>query len=111
MRTCGSHWSRWLNSPVGNGRRLRVALLWFWRPLGAGSGKRRAFGIRLLADMRTVLGTAEAKTTVAILDRLHKADESPWADIRGKPLSDLGLARRSTRLWHQAPANAVRGFD
>ena len=62
--------------------------------LGRGEREEKSLGIRLLADMRVVLGTAEAKTTVAILDRLHKADESPWADIRGKPLSDLGLAAR-----------------
>ena len=62
--------------------------------LGRGEREEESLGIRLLADMRAVLGTAEAKTTVAILDRLHKVDESPWADIKGKPLSDLGLAAR-----------------
>ena len=53
-----------------------------------------SLGLRLLADMRVVFGVDEAKTTVAILDRLAKLDESPWADIKGKPLTDLGLARR-----------------
>jgi hypothetical protein len=62
--------------------------------LGRGEREEESLGIRLLADMRVVLGTTEAKTTVAILDRLHKIDESLWADIRGKPLNDLGLARR-----------------
>ena len=34
-----------------------------------------SLGLRLLADMRTVLGDDEAKTTCAILDRLQKLDE------------------------------------
>ena len=53
-----------------------------------------SYGLRLLADMRTVLGTEDTKTTVAILDKLLKSDESPWNDIRGKPLTDRGLAMR-----------------
>ena len=53
-----------------------------------------SYGLRLLADMRTVLGTEDIKTTVAILDKLQKLDESPWNDIRGKPLTDRGLAMR-----------------
>jgi hypothetical protein len=28
------------------------------------------------------------------LQALTEVDESPWADIRGKPLSDVGLAAR-----------------
>ncbi|MGO8925126.1 MAG: DUF3631 domain-containing protein [Xanthobacteraceae bacterium] len=51
-------------------------------------------GVRLLADMRTVLADDEQAATSAILDKLHKLDESPWADIRGKPLNDRGLAVR-----------------
>ena len=55
-----------------------------------------SLGLRLLADMRTVLGDDEAKTTVGILDKLQKLDESPWASVgkSGKPLSDRGLAVR-----------------
>jgi uncharacterized protein DUF3631 len=36
----------------------------------------------------------ETKFTSAILDELHKKDESPCNDIKGKPLSDRGLAER-----------------
>jgi Protein of unknown function (DUF3631) len=53
-----------------------------------------SLGLRLLSDMRTVLGDDEAKTTSAILDKLQKLDESPWQDIGGKPLTDRGLAVR-----------------
>jgi hypothetical protein len=53
-----------------------------------------SLGLRLLADMRAVLGAEDAKTTSAILDRLQKLDESPWVDVKGKPLTDRGLAVR-----------------
>ena len=55
-----------------------------------------SLGLRLLADMRTALGDDEAKTTTAILDKLQKLDESPWAAVgkSGKPLTDRGLATR-----------------
>jgi hypothetical protein len=49
-------------------------------------------GIRLLADMRTVLGDDDQAATTVILDKLLALPESLWADIRGKPLTDRGLA-------------------
>jgi uncharacterized protein DUF3631 len=87
--------------------------------LGRSEREEESLGVRLLGDMRTVLGNADTKTTVAILDRLHKLEESPWADIRGKPLSDLGLARRlrgygiKPRLMRFDPdpkTNPARGY-
>jgi hypothetical protein len=60
--------------------------------------------LRLLADMRTVLGDDEQAATTVILDKLHALDESPWADIRGKPLNDRGLATR-LRPYHIKPRN------
>jgi hypothetical protein len=44
--------------------------------------------------MRTVLGDDDQAATSAILEKLHKLDEAPWGDIRGKPLNDRGLAVR-----------------
>jgi hypothetical protein len=44
--------------------------------------------------MRTVLGDDDQAATTTILNKLHTLDESPWADIRGKPLNDRGLAAR-----------------
>ena len=32
--------------------------------------------------------------TKRLLVKLHKLPESPWAEIRGKPLDDRGLATR-----------------
>src|SRR5262249_53204785 len=51
-------------------------------------------GVRLLSDTRAVLGDEEQMPTAAVLDQLHKLDESPWADIKGKPLNDRQLALR-----------------
>ena len=51
-------------------------------------------GITLLRDLRTVFGQADRLPTEAILDRLHELVESPWGDLRGKPLDARGLARR-----------------
>jgi hypothetical protein len=53
-----------------------------------------SLGIRLLADCKTVLGTAEAVFTTAILRALHDLPEAPWGDLKGKPLNDRGLAVR-----------------
>ena len=53
-----------------------------------------SLGIRLLADLRQVFGEADVMATETILTDLHALDESPWADIRGKPLDSRGLANR-----------------
>ena len=55
-----------------------------WRP--------PSLGVRLLADMRIVLGEADAKPTVEILKALTELPESPWIDIKGKNLTDRRLA-------------------
>ena len=51
-------------------------------------------GVNLLADLREVFGDRDAMSTEAILTSLHSLPESPWKDIRGKPLNDRGLAGR-----------------
>jgi hypothetical protein len=53
-----------------------------------------SLGIRLLSDLRHVFGNADVQATETILRALHALDESPWADIKGKPLNDRGLAVR-----------------
>ena len=53
-----------------------------------------SLGILLLGDLRKVFGAYDLLSTQTILEALHKLDESPWADIRGKPLDDRGLAAR-----------------
>lgn len=51
-------------------------------------------GVRLLKDVHTCFGDLDRLTTEELLDRLHKLEESPWGDLRGKPLDARGLARR-----------------
>jgi hypothetical protein len=57
-------------------------------------GRGEGHGIRLLSDLRKIFGGDKYKLTTVILKALAEVDESPWADIRGKPLSDVGLANR-----------------
>jgi Protein of unknown function (DUF3631) len=53
-----------------------------------------SLGIRLLSDIRDAFGTTDKLPTKTLLERLHAISEAPWADIRGKPLNDAGLAKR-----------------
>jgi hypothetical protein len=53
-----------------------------------------SLGIRLLADLRTVFGDETEMHSKAILAALVALPESPWADMRGKPLDERGLAHR-----------------
>jgi hypothetical protein len=52
-----------------------------------------SLGIRLLADLRTVFAGEDAMFTADILSKLTALDESPWGDLRGKPLDARGLSR------------------
>jgi len=60
--------------------------------------RRVTLGVRLLADLRTVFGDADALPTSAILERLCNPEQSgldldaPWQDMHGKPLTERGLA-------------------
>ncbi len=51
-------------------------------------------GIRLLADLRMVFGQNDVMSTDTLLSLLHKIEEAPWSDLRGKALTDRGLAQR-----------------
>jgi hypothetical protein len=51
-------------------------------------------GVELLAHIRDAFGAEQALPTEQLLQRLHERPESPWRDMRGKPLGDRGLARR-----------------
>jgi hypothetical protein len=58
------------------------------------TGTTASWGLRLLSDLRQVMGDDDGMFTAAILDALPKIEESPWGDIKGKPLTDRGLAER-----------------
>jgi hypothetical protein len=51
-------------------------------------------GVELLSHVRDAFGTEDRLWTKTLIDRLIARDESPWKDIRGKPLDDRGLASR-----------------
>jgi hypothetical protein len=53
-----------------------------------------SLGVRLLADMRTVIGDHDVMGTETILKALCDLGESPWSEIQGKPLNARGLAQR-----------------
>ena len=52
-----------------------------------------SFGVRLLSDMRTAFSAEEKMPTERILTALCAMDDAPWADLRGHPLNDRGLAK------------------
>jgi hypothetical protein len=52
-----------------------------------------SLGIRLLADLRQVFGDTEALRTSVILERLLELEESPWGDLKGKPLDARKLSQ------------------
>lgn len=56
-----------------------------------------SLGVRLLADLRTVFAVQEVLATESILFGLQRLDESPWAELNGRALSDRGLAAHLKR--------------
>jgi len=72
------------------GERARAACLAL---AGESVSRAASLGVRLLADMREIFGNEERLSTATILDRLHRMEEAPWSDLRGRPLDARGLAR------------------
>ncbi|TKB91928.1 MAG: DUF3631 domain-containing protein [Nitrospira sp.] len=52
-----------------------------------------SLGIRLLTDIRTVFGVRDAFSTVDLIEALIDLEESPWGDLKGKPLDGRRLSR------------------
>ncbi len=75
---------------------------------GAAEQSGSADGVRLLADLRTVFGADDVKTTAAILKELLNVDESPWGDVDGKPINAYGLSDR-LRPYGVKPRNVRIG--
>jgi hypothetical protein len=57
-------------------------------------GDTPSLGVKLLHDLRAVFADQEQLPTERILDGLHRLDESPWGDLKGKALDARGLAQR-----------------
>ena len=51
-------------------------------------------GVELLEHIRGEMAGEEKIWTLTLLNQLHNRDESPWMDVRGRPLTDRGLAER-----------------
>jgi hypothetical protein len=74
-----------------------------------------SLGVKLLEDARTVFGKREHMATKELLTGLHNLEESIWEDVKGKALSDIGLARRLKRYGIQPKVvrigdGTVRGY-
>lgn len=59
-------------------------------------GGQPSLGVRLLSDCRTIFAGHDVLPTVEILNSLTLIEESPWSDLRGKPID----ARRLANLLH-----------
>ena len=70
-------------------KQARVAAVALVALLRRGEG---SLGIRLLTDIKAAFGERDSMRTKELLDALINMDESVWADMRGKPLTDRGLA-------------------
>jgi hypothetical protein len=68
-----------------------------------------SLGLRLLFDLRSIFGNADTLSTVSLLDALLNLNESPWGDIRGRPLNDRGLAARLRQ--HEIKPKVIRFGD
>jgi hypothetical protein len=62
--------------------------------VSAGRDREASLGVRLLMDLQTVFGNSTGLPTKAILNGLIAIEESPWGNLRGKPLDERGLAHR-----------------
>jgi len=51
-----------------------------------------SLGVRLLSDLRTIFDNDDKLHTQTILSKLYTLEESPWSNIKDKPLSDRSLA-------------------
>jgi len=78
----------------------------------------QTLGLQLLSDLRTSFNYVGAHllSSDALLEQLCALDESPWADLRGKPLDARGLARM-LRKYDVTPKvirvgnSTPRGYD
>lgn len=69
--------------------RARVAAVAFVADSKVGTP---SLGVRLLSDLREILGDRDVMPTDTILTALAELDEAPWADLRGKPIDARRLA-------------------
>ncbi|RIK92188.1 MAG: DNA primase [Proteobacteria bacterium] len=61
-----------------------------------------SLGIKLLTDLKKIFEGYQQLPTDTILERLNNMVESPWGDLKGRPLDSRGLARRLGK-YHVKP--------
>ena len=93
--------------------KARVAAVSF---VAASQEEEMSLGIRLLTDLRTVFEFEHELTSKTIIDRLIALPESPWGDLRGKPLDERKLARllrpyEVKPKVHRTDVGTLRGCD
>ena len=80
---------------------------------------RVSLGVRLLADIRTLFGDLDAMHSATIVDQLTTDHErkaprldadAPWSELRGKPLTQRGLASL-LRRYNVRPTKVRVGND
>jgi hypothetical protein len=83
---------------------------------GGGSVDTESVGVRLLTDIREVVGDREQIRTADLLAGLHDIEDGPWAEWYGKPLNahklgrmlaPYGIGPRDLKVDSQT----VRGYD
>lgn len=75
-----------------------------------------SLGVLLLRDLRGVFAGHEKLSTEQILDALHALEESPWSDLRGKPVDSRWLSRQLTKYEVKSKnlrvgEKVVKGYD
>jgi hypothetical protein len=82
---------------VGGSWPSRAAEACLYFVAGRAGAAEPSLSLLLLADLRRVFleaGNPDALATAPLLAGLLALEESPWRDLRGKPLDPSGLARR-----------------
>ena len=60
--------------------------------VAAAKGGKPSLGVKLLSDLRTIFGDRDSLWTEEILVSLINLEESPWGDLRGKPIDSRRLS-------------------
>jgi hypothetical protein len=58
---------------------------------------RGTLGVKLLTDLKAIFGDREQMFTHELLEALNGMSESPWGDLRGKPLDSRHLSQRLSK--------------
>ncbi|THJ24513.1 MAG: DUF3631 domain-containing protein [Nitrospira sp. CG24E] len=56
-------------------------------------GDKGSLGVKLLTDLQTIFKDRDVMATTEILEELISLEESPWGDLRGKPLDGRRLSK------------------